>query len=112
LPDAAERDAATPEGHSEASADIDAIRHEGLTGRQLRMARPVAQKNGMSVTSDFDAMRQLRLAGVDPFQRSTVLKLVAPIANRPAAPVRRDRRLALSQTCRVCPRPMRISRKR
>jgi capsular polysaccharide transport system permease protein len=77
LPDAAERDAATPEGHSEASADIDAIRHEGLTGRQLRMARPVAQKNGMSVTSDFDAMRQLRLAGVDPFQRSTVLKLVA-----------------------------------
>lgn len=77
MPDAAERDAATPEGHSEASADIDAIRHEGLTGRQLRMARPVAQKNGMSVTSDFDAMRQLRLAGVDPFQRSTVLKLVA-----------------------------------
>ena len=61
-----------------ASADIDAIRREGLTGRQLRMARRVAQKNGMPVTSDFDAVRQLRLAGIDPFQRSTVLELVAP----------------------------------
>ena len=61
-----------------ASADIDAIRREGLTGRQLRMARRVAQKNGMAVTSDFDAVRQLRLAGIDPFQRSTVLELVAP----------------------------------
>ncbi|MFZ3581407.1 capsule biosynthesis protein [Loktanella sp. DJP18] len=60
------------------SADIDAIRREGLTGRQLRMARRVAQKNGMAVTSDFDAVRQLRLAGIDPFQRSTVLELVAP----------------------------------
>ncbi|WP_394153677.1 capsule biosynthesis protein [Loktanella salsilacus] len=60
------------------SADIEDIRREGLTGRQLRMARRVAQKNGMAVTSDFDAVRQLRLAGVDPFQRSTVLELVAP----------------------------------
>lgn len=38
--------------------DIDAIRQEGLTGRQLRMARRVAQKNGLAVTSDFDAVRQ------------------------------------------------------
>ncbi len=81
-----ERDDARPEpladsaqsGAPIASADIDAIRREGLTGRQLRMARRVAQKNGMAVTSDFDAVRQLRLAGVDPFQRSTVLELLAP----------------------------------
>ncbi|WP_341223168.1 capsule biosynthesis protein [Loktanella salsilacus] len=65
----------------EGSADIEDIRREGLTGRQLRMARRVAQKNGMAVTSDFDAVRQLRLAGVDPFQRSTVLELVAPDGN-------------------------------
>ncbi|MCF2905013.1 capsule biosynthesis protein [Octadecabacter sp. CECT 8868] len=58
--------------------DIDAIRQEGLTGRQLRMARRVAQKNGLAVTSDFDAVRQLRQQGIDPFQRANVLELVAP----------------------------------
>ncbi len=61
-----------------AETDIDAIRQEGLTGRQLRMARRVAQKNGLAVTSDFDAVRQLRLSGIDPFQRSTILELVVP----------------------------------
>lgn len=58
--------------------DIDAIRQEGLTGRQLRMARRVAQKHGLAVTSDFDAVRQLRQRGIDPFQRANVLELVAP----------------------------------
>ena len=58
--------------------DLDAIRREGLTGRQLRMARRVAQKQGLAVTSDFDAVRQLRAAGIDPFQRNTILELVAP----------------------------------
>ena len=58
--------------------NIDSIRKEGLTGRQLRMARRVAQKNGLAVTSDFDAVRQLRERGVDPFQRANVLELVTP----------------------------------
>lgn len=58
--------------------EIDAIRREGLTGRQLRMARRVAQKHGIGVTSDHDAVRQLRARGIDPFQRSTVLELVVP----------------------------------
>ena len=57
---------------------IDEIRQEGLTGRQLRMARRVAQKHGLAATSDFDAVRQLRAAGIDPFQQSTILELVAP----------------------------------
>jgi len=61
-----------------AETDIDAIRQEGLTGRQLRMARRVAQKTGLAVTSDFDAVRQLRQRGIDPFQRGNVLELVAP----------------------------------
>ncbi|SIO10602.1 hypothetical protein [Vannielia litorea] len=52
------------------------IRKEGLTGRQLRMARRVAQKHGLSPTSDFDAVKQLRDRGVDPFQRSAMLELV------------------------------------
>lgn len=58
--------------------DIDAIRREGLTGRQLRMARRVAQKHGLAPTSDFDAVRLLRSSGIDPFQRSNMLELVVP----------------------------------
>ncbi len=58
--------------------DIDAIRREGLTGRQLRMARRVAQKHNLPATSDFDAVRLLRQAGIDPFTRSNMLELVVP----------------------------------
>ena len=58
--------------------DLDAIRREGLTGRQLRMARRVAQKHGLAPTSDFDAVRLLRARGIDPFQRSNMLELVVP----------------------------------
>ncbi|QFT57567.1 hypothetical protein FIU94_01915 [Sulfitobacter sp. THAF37] len=60
--------------------DMDAIRREGLTGRQLRMARRVAQKHGLAPTSDFDAVRLLRARGIDPFQRSNMLELVVPQA--------------------------------
>jgi capsular polysaccharide transport system permease protein len=62
---------------------IDAIRREGLTGRQLRLARRVAMKNGLPATSDFDAVRLLRAAGIDPFQRNSVLELVASDATAP-----------------------------
>ncbi|RKF14088.1 capsule biosynthesis protein [Roseovarius spongiae] len=55
---------------------IDEIRQEGLTGRQLRMARRVAQKHGLAPTSDFDAVRLLRERGIDPFKRGTILELV------------------------------------
>lgn len=57
--------------------EIAAIRKEGLTGRQLRMARRVAQKHGLPATSDFDAVRRLRREGIDPFQRATMLELVS-----------------------------------
>ena len=59
-----------------APAELDAIRQEGLTGRQLRMARRLAQKHDLPATSDFDAVRLLRKAGIDPFQRSALLELV------------------------------------
>lgn len=55
---------------------MDAIRAEGLTGRQLRMARRVANKHGLHPTSDFDAVRLLRARGIDPFQRTNMLELV------------------------------------
>ena len=57
--------------------EIAAIRQEGLTGRQLRMARRVAHKHGLPATSDYDAVRLLRRAGIDPFQRATMLELVS-----------------------------------
>ncbi len=57
-------------------AELAKIRQEGLTGRQLRMARRVAQKHGVAATSDFDAVRLLRKRGIDPFERSNMLELV------------------------------------
>lgn len=66
----------TPADEASIDAEIDAIRREGLTGRQLRMARRVAQKHGIAATSDFDAVRLLRKKGIDPFQRSTMLDMV------------------------------------
>lgn len=56
--------------------EIDAIRREGLTGRQLRTARRVAQRHGIAATSDFDAIRLLRRQGIDPFHRANMLELV------------------------------------
>ncbi len=67
----------TAVGPENAPQDMDAIRREGLTGRQLRMARRLAQKHGLPATSDFDAVRLLRQAGIDPLQRSSVLELVS-----------------------------------
>lgn len=65
---------------------IDAIRAEGLTGRQLRMARRVAQRHGLSPTSDFDAVRLLRAQGIDPFQQGNALELVVGDPKKPAQP--------------------------
>ncbi len=68
----------TPSNPDQAGTSIDAIRKENLTGRQLRMARRVAQKQGLAPTSDFDAVRLLREQGIDPFQRNNMLELVVP----------------------------------
>ncbi|VAV88186.1 Capsular polysaccharide export system inner membrane protein KpsE [hydrothermal vent metagenome] len=61
----------------ETSQNIDGIRKEELTGRQLRMARRMAVKNGLKPTSDLDAVRMLRARGIDPFQRSNIIELLA-----------------------------------
>lgn len=68
---------ATPGSPEAAPTEIDAIRREGLTGRQLRMARRLAQKYELPATSDFDAVRLLRAQGIDPFQANAVLEMVA-----------------------------------
>jgi capsular polysaccharide transport system permease protein len=76
---AAEAQAARAAGTDVAvgSTDMEAIRREGLTGRQLRMARRMAQKYGLPATSDFDAVRLLRQAGIDPFQKTSLLEVLA-----------------------------------
>ncbi|WP_380053845.1 capsule biosynthesis protein [Falsihalocynthiibacter sp. SS001] len=68
-----------PENNAQKSPEeqIEQIRNEGLTGRQLRMARRVAQKHGLAPKSDFDAVRLLRSKGIDPFQRANMLELIA-----------------------------------
>ncbi|MEM9435853.1 MAG: capsule biosynthesis protein [Pseudomonadota bacterium] len=42
------------------------------------MARRVAQKNGIAATSDFEAVKLLREAGIEPFQAAGALELVVP----------------------------------
>ena len=59
------------------------------TGRQLRMARRIAQKHGLKVKSDLDAVAALRKRGIDPFERSNMLQLVpsqAPAATGKRTP--------------------------
>ncbi len=63
--------------------ELDAIKREGLTGRQLRVARRLAHKNGLAATSDYDAVRLLRKKGIDPFQRTNLLDLAAPDQGKP-----------------------------
>ncbi len=66
---------------NETVQDITEIRREGLTGRQLRMARRLAQKHGMHPNSDFDAVRLLRARGIDPFDRANMIELVTAKGN-------------------------------
>src|SRR6056297_1977737 len=77
---------------------IDDIRREGLTGRELRMARRVAQKHGLAPTSDFDAVRLLRARGIDPFQRTTMLELVSGKGNSDGDKSQDSARVQLPQT--------------
>ncbi len=67
---------AKAENDTAAESVIAEIRREGLTGRQLRMARRLAQKNGLTPSSDYDAVRLLRAEGIDPFDRSNMIELV------------------------------------
>jgi capsular polysaccharide transport system permease protein len=57
------------------STNVEDIRKEGLTGSQWRMARRIAQRHDLPAKSNFDAVRLLRQAGIDPFQRSNLLEL-------------------------------------
>ena len=84
-----------PAGAPPTGQSIDDIRREGLTGRELRMARRLAQKHGLAPTSDFDAVRLLRARGIDPFERSNLLEIVTSDAD---AAAETEPRVQLPQT--------------
>jgi len=70
-------------GQAEALADtpdraaaVEAIRAEGLTPRQLRAARRVAQRHGIRGEDDHVLVYELRRRGIEPFQKSNMLALV------------------------------------
>lgn len=96
-------------GSARAEADkrnegaIAEIRRESLTGRQLRMARRLAQKHGMNPSSDFDAVRMLRESGIDPFDRANMVELVPGRDAEPPEAEPAEIRAGLPQT--VSPQP-------
>jgi capsular polysaccharide transport system permease protein len=63
-----------------AEAEREGIRAEGLSARQLRMARRVAQRHGIDTECEIEAVRLLRARGIDPFQPTGILDLV-PVDN-------------------------------
>ncbi|WP_415182725.1 capsule biosynthesis protein [Phaeovulum sp.] len=73
--------------------EIAAIQAEGLTGRQLRLARRMALRNGIDATSDHEAVRLLRRRGIDPFDRGGVVHMIhakTPAAALVANPAKRS----------------------
>ncbi len=56
--------------------NLAAIEAEGLSARDLRLARRMAQRHDLKPESDLDAVRQLRLKGIDPLKRNSPLGLV------------------------------------
>ena len=89
--------AVTPE---EIEAVNAAILTEGLTERQLRRAMLIAERSHLKPTSQADAVRLLREAGVDPFSRASILRLVTaqaeaqPRAEPQAPPTTTGREIA------------------
>ncbi len=96
--------AAAAQGAVAGPTDADAVRAEGLTARQLRLARRVADKHGIVAASDHDAVAKLRKRGIDPFQRSSVLELVIADARSGEGPQQDpDPSVRLPQTTRQSP---------
>lgn len=69
--------------------DLEAVRNEGLSGRQLRLARRIAKRHGVETTTDHEAVLQLRLRGIDPFDRGALMSLdrAADGGTAPEAPM-------------------------
>lgn len=66
--------------------EIEQIKRENLTGRQLRIARRLAQRHNLSPTSDLDAVRLLRHQGIDPFGQKEAMGVLTPSNPAPGEP--------------------------
>lgn len=66
--------------------EIEQIKKENLTGRQLRIARRMAQRHNLSPTSDLDAVRLLRRQGIDPFGQKDQMGVLTPANPAPGEP--------------------------
>jgi capsular polysaccharide transport system permease protein len=86
-------------------AEIDAIKNEGLTGRQLRNARRLARQHDMDTASDFDAVRQLRAKDIDPFKGPLVLSKIQGSANKTALSTPQESLLSESSNSSATLRP-------
>lgn len=58
------------------AAELEAVRGEGLTARNLRTARRVALAHGIEAGSDHEAVLLLRRKGIDPFVRASIRDMV------------------------------------
>ena len=83
------RAAMTETAPDDATAELEAISREGLSGRQLRAARRNATRHGLAPQSDFDAVRLLRARGIDPFRVDSALARMLP-GNRRSEPTQAD----------------------
>ncbi|MEZ5724889.1 MAG: capsule biosynthesis protein [Paracoccaceae bacterium] len=72
-------------------AQLAAVKAEGLTGRQLRLARRIAAMHGIDVDSDEEAVVVLRARNIDPFHRSSLSQIVAQTGAATAAAAEQDR---------------------
>lgn len=80
--------------------EIELIKQKNLTGRQLRIARRLAQRHNLTPTSDLDAVRLLRRQGIDPFAKQNIGGVLAPV---PAEGQEPDANVALPATVRKSP---------
>ncbi len=60
-------------GSARSEAEIEALRKEGLSAQQLRLAMRIAQRQGMKPSSGLEAVRLLRQRGIDPFAQAALL---------------------------------------
>ena len=88
-------------------AKLAAIRAEGLTERQLRIARRIATLHQIEVTTDEEAVLRLRERGIDPSHRAAVTQILsaegqrAQAAPSPTAPTVRPRQMVPAPTAPI-----------
>lgn len=93
------------------AAEVEAVRAERLTPRQLRVANRLAVAQGITAASDEEAVALLRRRGIDPLHRSALTRIVAEEGKRatatpsPQAPSLIERTAEETPPRRVTPLP-------